>query len=158
MQLSPIGLKIERVLAFVQFQAVSAVRSRYSSVPLFSDYCNMNNCFYCGQEDCSEKCNDCHNVYYCCQEHLAFHRSQDSKCFPFRVEKNQELGRYMVATADIKPFQTVLQDQALAFGPSEFNPACCLICLQSLEDVSHVCPQCNVPLCKSEVKNVYEKV
>ncbi len=116
------------------------------SVPKMSE-----NCFYCG-EQCSEKCNDCHNVSFCCQEHFTFHKSRENQaCLPFKVEKNQELGRYMIATRDIKPFETIVYDEALAFGPSEFNPPCCLVCLQALEDLSQVCPDCNVPLCSSDV-------
>ena len=38
-------------------------------------HCNMDDCFYCGKQ-CSEKCNDCHTVTFCCQEHLAFHRTK----------------------------------------------------------------------------------
>ena len=111
-------------------------------------------CFYCGSQECSEICNDCSIFAYCCQDHLAFHKNQDSSCLYFKAKKNEELGRYMVATKPIKPFETVIQDEALAFGPSEFNPACCVICLKKLDDVSFdVCPHCNIPLCTSEVSN-----
>lgn len=70
---------------------------------------------------------------------------------PYELAENEELGRYMVATRDIKPFQIILEDESLAFGPSEFNPPCCLICLQEIEVINYVCPWCNLPFCDSKV-------
>ena len=72
--------------------------------------------------------------------------------WPYRVEECAELGKYMVATQNIKPFQTVIADEALAFGPSDFNDPCCLICLEALDNVDNVCPLCNIPMCTSEVR------
>ena len=94
----------------------------------------MSECFYCETES-NDQCELC----------------LKAKRFPFEVRKNDELGRYMVATRDIKPFETILEDEALAYGPSEFNPVCCLICLQAVEKISKVCPHCNLPFCDSEV-------
>ena len=72
--------------------------------------------------------------------------------WPFRVEECAELGKYCVATQNIKPFQTVIYDQSLVFGPSDFNDPCCLICLEALDNVDNVCPLCNIPMCASEVR------
>ena len=72
--------------------------------------------------------------------------------WPYRVEECAELGKYMVGTQNIKPFQTVIADEALAFGPSDFNDPCCLICLEALDNVDNVCPLCNIPMCTSEVR------
>ena len=69
----------------------------------------------------------------------------------FKVEKNEEFGRYMVATRPIKAFEPVILDQALAFGPCEHTKPRCLACLKQLNDVSTVCPECNLPMCDLEV-------
>ena len=60
----------------------------------------------------------------------------------------------MVATRPIKAFEPVVLDQALAFGPCEHTKPRCLACLKLLDEVSTVCPECNLPMCDLEVINV----
>ena len=72
--------------------------------------------------------------------------------WPYRVEECAELGKYMVATRNIKPFETVIYDESLAHGPSDFNDPCCLVCLEALDNVDNVCQLCNIPMCASEVR------
>ena len=39
---------------------------------------------------------------YCTEEHLKLHRPE-ALCFPFKVERKEGVGRYLVATRDIQP-------------------------------------------------------
>ena len=39
---------------------------------------------------------------YCTEEHLKLHRPE-KLCFPFKVERKEGVGRYLVATRDIQP-------------------------------------------------------
>lgn len=112
------------------------------------DHCH---CFFCGHScGASEKCTDCQVYAFCSEEHRAHHK-ENNLCLPFQVLKNEEFGRYMVATRPIKPFEIVLTDQSLAVGPSEETVACCLSCLQPLTEITNVCEKCNVPLCEKKV-------
>ena len=60
-------------------------------------------CFCCQPSD--QVCPHCGLVYFCCEDHLFIHRPEDF-CFPFRVEANEAVGRFIVATRDIKPTGT----------------------------------------------------
>lgn len=107
-------------------------------------------CFYCG-EICHEMCTDCNSYAYCSESHREFHKDQDSgACLPFKILKNEEFGRFMVATKDIKPFEPVVVDEALAIGPCDDSQPCCLGCLSPVLDCTTYvhCPVCNLPMCK----------
>ena len=39
---------------------------------------------------------------YCTEEHLKLHRPE-KLCFPFKVERKDGVGRFLVATRDIQP-------------------------------------------------------
>ena len=69
-------------------------------------------CFLCGKP-CSTPCPDCSDVFYCSQEHLDVHRSQ-GRCLPWKVERQEGVGRIVVATRDIEPWELVMKDTALA--------------------------------------------
>lgn len=106
-------------------------------------------CFYCGAKS-ENQCKDCGLFWYCSQLHFEYHKvPKTGECLPYHVKRNQEYGRYMVATRDIKPFQTVIADEALASGPSDDSKPSCLACLDQA-DFSAYCPQCNLPMCNKQ--------
>ena len=48
------------------------------------------------------ECQECHQAWFCSQECLEeLHRPP--KCFPLKVEKNESVGRYLVAARDLAP-------------------------------------------------------
>ena len=111
----------------------------------------MKNCNQCDAEQ-TQICPKCEKFAYCCDQDLAFHLGPNKDaCLPYKIHQSEELGKYMTAIRNIKPFETVIYDEALASGPSDFNDPCCLICLEALDNVDTVCEHCNIPWCGSEV-------
>ena len=50
------------------------------------------------------ECQECHQAWFCSQECLEeLHRPP--KCFPLKVEKNESVGRYLVAARDLAPME-----------------------------------------------------
>ena len=62
------------------------------------------------------------------------------------VSQDDQIGRILTSTRDIKPFEIVIDDTALIFGP-KVTPVC-LGCLGPISgDV--VCSSCQWPMCSS---------
>lgn len=77
-------------------------------------------CFFCLKPS-TDLCQHCKNAYFCSKDHLNIHRpgkkkiyilstitfitdfSSESFCFPFVVKENEFVGRFVVASRDIKP-------------------------------------------------------
>ena len=57
-------------------------------------------CFFC-QNKAQNVCKYCKSVSYCSQDHWKIHRPE-TICFPFKVGFAPHVGRYMIATQDIK--------------------------------------------------------
>ncbi|XP_023343481.1 protein msta isoform X2 [Eurytemora carolleeae] len=104
-------------------------------------------CFLCGKPS-SDTCSYCLQVGYCSKYHLSKHRAQD-RCLPFRVEVNQEKGRYVVATRDIAPLELVILDTPGSIGPKQFTKPVCLSCLSPVSG-EFSCSSCNYPMCSQE--------
>ena len=65
----------------------------------------MKCCFLCSKELAEEEvveCQECHQAWFCSQECLV-ELHQPPKCFPLKVEKNESVGRYLVAARDLAP-------------------------------------------------------
>lgn len=65
-------------------------------------------CFFC-QSKAEQVCEHCHAVAFCGQDHALIHRPE-TFCFPFDVEHSPNVGRYMIATRDIKASGTCQHD------------------------------------------------
>jgi hypothetical protein len=77
------------------------------------------------------RCSGCVQVFYCTVEH----QRQDWKvhkpqCSPMKVCHNDKIGRFYVATRNIKPGEVVLREPALVIGPSQSTAPVCVGCLQ----------------------------
>ena len=59
-----------------------------------------NQCFFC-QAQAKNVCSFCNCVKYCSKACWKIHRPE-TMCFPFKVKYVPHVGRYMVATRDIK--------------------------------------------------------
>lgn len=87
-------------------------------------------CFVCEKESKS-RCSGCVQVFYCSTEHQRKDwKTHKPKCSPMRVAHSDKLGRYYVATRNIKPGEIVLTELPLVIGPSQATPPVCVGCLQ----------------------------
>ena len=96
-------------------------------------------CYYC-HESTGLQC-QC-GQHYCGDLHLKIHRP-GQYCLPFRVAYSDTVGRYLVASRDIKPLELVLWDTASALGPCADSVPVCLECGDKV-DGSYQCPKCQV--------------
>ncbi|KAH8285494.1 hypothetical protein KR054_010014 [Drosophila jambulina] len=117
----------------------------------------MNPCHVC-QEPTKNKCSNCHQVSYCSVQH----QKQDWKthkpgCHPFKIAHNEQLGRHLVATRTIKPYEIILKEAPLMRGPAQISAPVCLGCLNAIEADDHIeCSECGWPLCGPECKSLDE--
>lgn len=102
------------------------------------------NCFFCGAA-CTQYCYHCRRVSYCSQDHYQIHRPENY-CYPFIVKTSPDVGRYCVATRDIKPCELILKEDPAALGPYNKPKPVCLQCFKQV-DGSYLCPRCNFPMC-----------
>lgn len=70
----------------------------------------------------------------------------------FQVKLSDELGRYCVATRNIKKGEIILKEMPLLIGPKTVTPAICLGCHKFLfvppgQDNFNLCSQCSWPMC-----------
>ena len=91
----------------------------------------QNSCFIC-LAPATKKCEYCDlEVYYCCISHYELHRTKingEFQCNPFTIKFTETVGRYMVATRDIEPGETIFQDTAAVVGPAAESLPLCLDC------------------------------
>ena len=112
-------------------------------------------CAVCGS-NASSRCSGCFSVAYCkaeCQKSdWAEHKLGCKK--PFAVKENKTVGRYMVATRDLKTGDIIMREKAAVVGPSleQIKPVC-LGCSGSLERTWHLCQLCQGPLCSKKCEN-----
>ena len=69
----------------------------------------------------------------------------NSEKYSWQVSEDAKIGRILTATRDIKPFEIVIDDTALIYGP-KVTPVC-LGCLGPISgDI--VCSSCQWPMCR----------
>ncbi|XP_017867790.1 PREDICTED: protein msta [Drosophila arizonae] len=117
----------------------------------------MNSCNVC-QAETKNKCSNCNQVAYCSVQHQKQDwKSHKSNCHPFRVAHNELLGRHLVATRNIKPYEIVLKEAPLMRGPAQISVPVCMGCLNSIEPNDHItCDKCGWPLCGPECQALDE--
>jgi hypothetical protein len=94
------------------------------------DSSSSGKCEIC-EKAAKSRCSGCIQAFYCSVEH----QRQDWKdhkpnCNPLRVCHNEKIGRYYVATRNIKPGEIVLRESPLIIGPSQVTPPVCVGCLK----------------------------
>ena len=72
---------------------------------------NSSKCFLCDQK-CDDKCPHCEEVVSCSDDHLQVHRT-DKKCLPWVVKFQEGVGRTLIASRDILPFELIMKDNPL---------------------------------------------
>lgn len=69
------------------------------------------------------------------------------------MEYCDQLGRYLVASRNIKPFEIILKEAPLICTPSQVTSPVCLGCLNGIEPSDYIeCDKCGWPLCGVECK------
>lgn len=77
----------------------------------------MEKCIICAN-DAPFKCTACKTAYYCCAEHQKKDWSKHKiNCRPFKIERSDKLGRYLIATRDIPAKSIIFIEPPLVIGP-----------------------------------------
>ncbi len=85
-------------------------------------------------------CSSCKHVFYCSREHQRSHwRTHKEDCvamgrLPYRVERDDVLGRHLVATRDIPAGTLILNELPIVVGPRQLSKPVCLGCHKELKD------------------------
>lgn len=115
----------------------------------------------------TERCIECNQVSFCSDAHrVEAWQEHEPHCRPFKVKiinnavthmiiedvfqvlKDPILGRYLVATRDIKPGEVILQEIPLIKGPSQITAPVCLGCYRLIASDHHTpCMKCGWPMC-----------
>ena len=108
----------------------------------------MAPCFYC-LANSENSCSSCNNISYCSKQHFDIHKSTSGECLPVSIHFDQKCGKYCIASKDIKSFDVVLEDTAIAWGTYDDSKPLCLVCLKRA-DLTIKCDFCNLPMCGSK--------
>ncbi|XP_063848062.1 SET domain-containing protein SmydA-8-like isoform X2 [Scylla paramamosain] len=94
------------------------------------------------------RCSNCRQAFYCKRECQREHWKQGHKdqCQPFQVLHSPELGRYMVASRDLKAGDIILREDPIVVGPKQVTEPVCLGCYKRV-DGSYRCERCGWPMC-----------
>ena len=89
----------------------------------------MEKCFLClCQTEEMRKCQKCDNdIFACCSEHFALHRSENH-CNPFKVSHKEGIGRILEASRRIEPGELIFRETPLTIGPLHESSPMCLVC------------------------------
>ncbi|XP_059080640.1 SET domain-containing protein SmydA-8-like isoform X1 [Tigriopus californicus] len=103
-------------------------------------------CAFC-QGAANQRCTGCHITFYCSKEHQKQHwKKHKTNCCAYKVCASSTLGRYVIATRDLKPGELVLSECPTVMAPMAFTIPICLSCYKSV-DGSKRCPKCGWALC-----------
>lgn len=91
---------------------------------------SLGKCEVC-EKEAKSRCAGCFQSFYCSKEH----QKQDwpthkTHCAPIKMCQNDKVGRFYVATRDIKPGEIVLREAPLVVGPSQATPPVCVGCFK----------------------------
>ncbi|XP_015112114.1 SET domain-containing protein SmydA-8 [Diachasma alloeum] len=106
-------------------------------------------CAVC-QQPAQQKCSACKLVFYCSREHQKCHwKEHASYCRPFKIDRDDTLGRHYIATRKIEKGEVILRERTpLVAGPPVETPPVCLGCYGILQaDNAKPCDKCGWPLC-----------
>lgn len=106
------------------------------------------------------KCGNCKREFYCGKSH----QSQDwprhrSTCCAWRIDRDPDLGRHLLATRDLAPGDVIFSETPLVWGPSihTTNQRLCVGCGKRCNDASLRCAKCCWPVCKLNCEGLSDK-
>lgn len=111
-------------------------------------------CAVC-KEPSSLRCSNCGQAVYCNRQHQKDDWSKHKLvCQPFKVQTDERLGRYLIASRDIRAEEVVLKEAPVIRGPSQITEPVCLVCLQTLVPGQCMpCSDCGWPLCSEKCRD-----
>jgi len=65
----------------------------------------------------------------------------------YTIKKSDYVGRYIVASRDIKPGENIFSDKPACIGPDNSSKPLCLGCFRKVSGI-YKCPRCNWPMCQ----------
>lgn len=95
-----------------------------------------------------KRCDGC-GLVFSCTLHLPLH-SHNTSCYPWRVQRQDGVGRYLVATRDIKPKELILRDKPFGLSPVQDSEPVCLQCFRLLAEKALFLCECGFPMCNEE--------
>jgi len=101
--------------------------------------CHQKACLQCPQSGC--------HLFSCSPSHLRLHQSKEA-CRPLQLRQDSRVGRYLVASRNIKKGELLLVEEPLVVGPSREKKLVCVECLVPMSK-PEICPSCPLPLCPS---------
>jgi len=107
--------------------------------------------FICAQCGCAanQRCTGCHVTFYCSRDHQKLHwKVHKSQCCAYKVCSSPELGRFLVATRDLKPGEMIISETPLVIGPQATTVPVCLACYKPATS-KYACGKCGWPMCNS---------
>lgn len=91
---------------------------------------SLGQCEVC-EKEAKSRCAGCFQSFYCSKEHqVKAWPTHRATCAPIKVCQNDKVGRFYVATRDIKPGEIVLRENPLVVGPSQATPPVCVGCFK----------------------------
>jgi len=106
--------------------------------------------FICAMCGCAanQRCTGCHVTFYCSREHQKQHwKVHKSQCCAYKVCSSPDLGRYLVATRDLKPGEMIISETPLVMGPQAVTIPVCLACYKPATN-KYTC-KCGWPMCNA---------
>ncbi|XP_030375578.1 SET domain-containing protein SmydA-8 [Scaptodrosophila lebanonensis] len=116
-----------------------------------------HDCPVCGVA-ATRACTRCKMVRYCDGEHQKQHWPQHKKsCKPYREAVDEQLGRYLVATQDLKAKQIIFVEDPIVVGPKWYLSKTektsiivpCVACYTPCRLGKHLCRRCRWPVCSA---------
>ncbi|XP_001601934.2 SET domain-containing protein SmydA-8 [Nasonia vitripennis] len=94
------------------------------------------------------RCGSCKLAFYCGKEHQREHWPRHkTSCRAYEERENQELGRHLLATRDLKPDDLIISEAPIVWGPSSHvEERVCVGC--GVRDAVCRCPNCAWPACR----------
>jgi len=114
-------------------------------------------CAVCGRA-AKAICTGCKNIFYCsrdCQrKHWATHKEECKGLakLPYRIERNDVLGRFLIATKPIEEGQLIFDESPMVIGPKQLTKPVCLGCYKEITGTTPFvkCVRCNWPVCSQK--------
>ena len=115
-------------------------------------------CYLCLSSTNTIPCHKCGKVSMC-KDDRKRHMDKHGRCYPYKVQYDCEMGRYLVATENIKQGEIILHEDPLVLGPYTRSKPQCLNCFKVINSKTRYdCSKCGFPACDEKcVSGRYRK-
>ncbi|XP_017892836.1 SET domain-containing protein SmydA-8-like [Ceratina calcarata] len=115
-------------------------------------------CSVCN-EPAAFKCSGCKQQFYCKKEHQRLDWPKHKlKCLAFEIRESPELGRYLIASRDLNPGDSILSETPLVWGPAlRTDQRICVGCGRKCTKTDTRCMICLWPACDVNCTGLRDK-